>query len=56
MHTKLRVHGKITMGTNLHRLIYNVLIDIVFPIFWHQLTLKNIRGRYAQHKGISRFN
>ena len=28
-----------------------------FPyMFWHQLTLKNIRWGYAQHKGFTRFN
>ena len=25
-------------------------------MFWHQLTLKNIRQGYAQHKWFSRFN
>ena len=25
-------------------------------MFWHQLTLKNIRQAYAQHKGFRRFN
>ena len=30
----LRMHIKVTVGANLHRLIYNVLIDIVFPIYF----------------------
>ena len=29
---QLRVHEKVTVGGNLHRLIYNGLIDIIFPI------------------------
>ena len=34
-----------TVGANLHRLIYNLLIVIVFPyIFCDQLTLKNIHN------------
>ena len=28
VHTKLRVHITVTVGTNLHRLIYNLLIAI----------------------------
>lgn len=32
MHDKLRVHKTITVSTNLHRLIYDVFIDIAFPI------------------------
>ena len=48
---------KVIVGVNLHRLIYNVLMVIIFPIcFSHQLTVKNIRRGYAQHKGFSRFN
>ena len=31
MHAKLRVHKTVTVGANLHRLIYNLLIAIVFP-------------------------
>ena len=34
MHTKLRVHKTVTVGANLHCLIYNVLIDIVFPVYF----------------------
>ena len=30
MHAKLRVHKTVTVGANLHRLIYNLLIAIVF--------------------------
>ena len=32
MHEKLHVHKKVTMVANLHRLIYSVLIDIIFPL------------------------
>ena len=32
MHVKLRVHKTVKVGANLHHLIYNVLIDIIFPI------------------------
>ena len=32
MCTDFRVHKTVTEGTNLHRLIHNVLIDIAFPI------------------------
>ena len=40
VHAKFRVHKAVIVGAYLHRLIYNVLIDIVFPyIFCHQLTL-----------------
>ena len=57
MHAKLRVDKAVTVGGNLHDLIYNLLIAIVFPhIFCYQLTLKNISRGYAQHKGFSRFN
>ena len=39
------------MDANLHCLIYNLLIANVFRnIFWYQLILKNISGRYAQQK------
>ena len=34
VHAKLCVHETVTVGANLHRLIYNVLIDIVFPIYF----------------------
>ena len=54
LHAKLRVYEIVTAGAGLHRLIQ--LIDIVFPIFCHHLTLKNISRGYAQHKGFSRFN
>ena len=32
VHEKLRVHKKVTVVANLHRLIYSVVIDIVFPL------------------------
>ena len=32
VHAKLCMHRKVTVGTNLDPLIYNVLIDIVLPI------------------------
>ena len=32
VHVKLRVHKTVTVGANLHRLIYNVLTDIVSAI------------------------
>ena len=32
VHVKLRVHKAVTVGANLHCLIYNLLIYIVFPI------------------------
>ena len=54
LHAKLRVYEIVTVG--LHRLINNLLIDIVFPIFCHHLTLKNISRGYAQHKGFRCFN
>ena len=53
---KLRVHKTVIMGASLHRLIYDVLTDIVFPILCHNLNLKNISQTYAQHKRFSRFN
>ena len=56
MYAKLRVHETVTVGASLHRLIYDVLTDIVFPIFCHHLTLKNTSQAYTQHKGFSRFN
>ena len=40
MYAKLCVHKTVTVGTNLDHLIYNMLIDILFPMFWHRLTLK----------------
>ena len=46
----------LTVGASLHHLIYNVLTDIVFPIFCHYLTWKNISGAYAQHKAFCHFN
>ena len=33
VHAKLRVHRTVTLGANLHRLIYNVLIDIAYPVY-----------------------
>ena len=45
-----------TAGASLHRLIHSMLIDIVFPVFCHHLTLKNISQGYVQHKGFSSFN
>ena len=56
MHAKLRVHKTVIVGSSLHRLIYDVLTEIVYPIFCHHLNLKNISQAYAQHKGFSRFN
>ena len=56
VHAKLCVHKAVTVGTSLHHLIYNLLIDMVFLIFCHYLTLKNTRRGYAQDKGFSRFN
>ena len=56
VHAKLCVHKTVTMGASLHRLIYDVLTDIVFPIFCHYLTLKNTSQAYTQHKGFIRFN
>ena len=32
VHAKLRVHKTVTMDANLHCLIYNLLIAIVFPL------------------------
>ena len=32
VNVKLLVHKTVTVGANLQSLIYNVLIDIVFPI------------------------
>ena len=32
MHAELRVHKTVTVGANLHRLIYNLLIAIVFSL------------------------
>ena len=51
VHAKLCVHKTVTVGTSLHHLIYNLLIDMVFLIFCHYLTLKNTRRGYAQDKG-----
>ena len=48
VHAKLRVHKTVIVGVSLHRLIYDVLTDIVFPIFCHPLNLKNISQAYAQ--------
>ena len=57
MHTKLGVHKTVMVGTNLHCLIYNLLIAIIFPyIFCYQLTLKTISQTYAQHKGFICFD
>ena len=56
---RLILHAKyeiVTVGAGLHRLINNLLIDIVLTIFCHHLTLKNISRGYAQHKGFNRFN
>ena len=32
MHAKLHVHKTVMMGANVHRLIYNLLIAIVFSL------------------------
>ena len=56
VYAKLHVHKTVIVGASLHRLIYNVLTDIVFPLFCHHLNLKNISQTYAQHKGFSHFN
>ena len=56
LQAKLRVYEIVTLGAGLHRLINNLLINIVFPIFSHHLTLKNISRGYAQHKGFNCFN
>ena len=32
MHAKLRVHETVAVGVNLHRLIYNLVIVIIFPL------------------------
>ena len=56
VHAKLRVHKTVPVGASLHRLIYDVLTDIVFPVFCYHLTLKNTSQAYAQHQGFSRFN
>ena len=34
MHAKLPVHKTVTVDANLHRLIYNVLADIVFSVYF----------------------
>ena len=49
---KLRVHKKVTLGTNLNRLMYNMLIDILFLFVLASVNCKNIRRGYAQHKGF----
>ena len=49
------MHKTVIVGASLHRLIYDVLTDIVFPTFCHHLNLKNISEAYAQQKGFSRF-
>ena len=41
VHAKLRVHKTVTVGANLHRLIYNLLIAIVFSL--HLLLLVNFQ-------------
>ena len=56
VHAKLHLHKTVIVGASLHRLIYHVLTEIVYPIFCHHLNLKNISQAYAQHKGFSRFN
>ena len=56
MHTKLRVHKTVIVDASLHRLIYDVLTEIVFPIFCYHLNLKNISQGYVKHKGFSHFN
>ena len=53
MHVKLREHKTVTVGANLYRLLYNLLIGIVFPyIFCYQLTLKNFSRGFAQQKSL----
>ena len=34
VHTELHVHEIVMVGTNLHRLIYNLLIAIVSPTYF----------------------
>ena len=53
VHAKLHVHKTVIVGTSLHRLIYDVLTEIVLPIFCYHLNLKNISQAYAQHKGFN---
>ena len=50
---KLCVYKTVTMGANLHRLIYNLLIAIVLSLYISRSVI--CRG-YAQHKGFGRFN
>ena len=35
MHAKLRIHKTVTVGASLYGLIYDMLTDIVFPMFCH---------------------
>ena len=42
VHTKLHVHKTVTVGVNLHHLIYNLLIAIVFSV--HILLSVNSKG------------
>ena len=42
VNVKLLVHKTVTVGANLQSLIYNVLIDIVFPILLLLVNSKKI--------------
>ena len=42
MHAKLRVHKTVTVGANLHCLIYNLLIAIVFPYIFRYQSVEDI--------------
>ena len=43
--TKLRMHKTVTVGINLHSLIYNLLIIIIFPIEFASVNCKKYQLR-----------
>ena len=53
--TQNYVHKWVTVGAFLHRLVYSVLIDNLSPYILNSFNIKTYQGRYAQHKGFSRF-
>ena len=55
MHVKLHVHKTVTVGANLYHLIYNLLMGIVFPVYFAQLALKNIRVENCNNKNYQKY-
>ena len=53
MHSKIHVHQTVKVGANVHCLIYDLLVAIIFSL---RILLSVKSKKYAQHKGFSHFN